>query len=100
MSGTGSLTPNLPTKAPAKKLSKHLPDPPIYSGKRSKLCSFINQLHNKLEGNKDHYTNTNSWQHYAIRLLRGDAAETIYPFQLDTVEDVVIILEASYGDPN
>ena len=100
MSGTGSLTPNLPTKAFAKKLSECLFDPPTYSGKRSKLCSFINQLHNKLEGNKDHYTDTDSWRHYAIGLLRGDTAETIYPFQPDTVEDVVIILETFYGNPN
>ena len=100
MSKTGFLTPNLPTKAFAKRLTKCLSNPPTYFGKRSELCSFINQLHNKLEGNKDHYTDTNSWQHYAIRLLRGDATETIYPFQPDTVENVVIILKAFYSNPN
>jgi len=99
-SGTGSLTPNFPTKALVKKLSKCLPNPPTYSGKRSELHSFINQLHNKLKGNKDHYTDTDSQQHYTIKLLRGDAAKTIYPFQPDTVEDMVIILEAFYGNPN
>ena len=41
-SKTGSLTPNSPTKAPVKRLSKRLPNPPTYSSKRSKLYSFIN----------------------------------------------------------
>jgi len=100
VSGTGSLIPNLPTKAFAKKLSKCLPNPSTYFGKRSKLCSFINQLHNKLEGNKDCYTDTNSWWCYTIGFLRGDAAEIIYPFQPDTVEDIIIILKAFYNDPN
>ena len=100
MSGTGSLTLNLPIKAPAKKLSKCLPDPPTYSGKRSELHFFINQLHNKLEGNKDHYTDTNSQLHYAVGCLRGDATETVYPFQPDIVEDIVIILKVFYGNPN
>ena len=100
MSKTGSLTLNLLTKAPAKKLSECLSDPPTYFGKRSKLCSFINQFHNKLKGNKDHYADTNSQQHYTIKLLRGDATETIYPFQLDTVEDMIIILKAFYNNPN
>jgi len=100
VSGTGFLILNLPTKAPAKKLSKHLPDPPTYSGKKSELCSFINQLYNKLKGNKDCYADINSWQCYTIGLLRGDTAETVYPFQPDTVEDIVIILKAFYDDPN
>jgi len=100
ISKTGFSTPNLLTKAPAKKLTECLFDPPTYFGKKNKLCSFINQLYNKLKGNKDHYTDTDSWWCYVIGLLKGDAAETIYPFQPDTVEDIVIILKAFYGDPN
>ena len=80
MSRTNSLTLNLPTKAFAKKLSKCLPDPPTYSGKKSELCSFINQLHNKLEGNKDYYADTDNWLCYTVDYLKGDAVKTVYLF--------------------
>jgi hypothetical protein len=42
ISGTSSLTPNSLTNTPVKKLTERLPNPPAYSGKRSKLRSFIN----------------------------------------------------------
>ena len=100
MSGTGSLTLNSLTKAFAKKLTKCLFNPPTYFNKKSKLCSFINQLHNKLEGNKDHYTDTDSWLHYAVNCLKKDTVETIYPFQPNTIKNLVIILKAFYGNPN
>ena len=42
VSRTGSLTLNLPTIAPIKKLTERLLNPPAYLGKRSKLRSFLN----------------------------------------------------------
>jgi hypothetical protein len=100
VSGTGSSTPNSPISVPVKKLTERLPDPPAYSGKRSELRSFLNQLENKLNGNIDRYPTPDSQLRYAISRLTGDAAETVYPFQPSTVEELVTILEASYGDPN
>jgi hypothetical protein len=100
VSRTGSSTLNLPTSASAKKLTEYLPNPPAYLGKRSKLRSFLNQLKNKLNGNIDRYATPNSQLRYAISRLTGDAAETVYPFQLSTIKELVAILEASYGDPN
>jgi len=80
VSKTSSLTLNSPISAPRKKLTKHLPNPPAYLGKRSKLRSFLNQLKNKLNGNIDRYLTPNSQLYYAISRLIGDAVETIYPF--------------------
>ena len=60
MSRTSSLTLNLLTSAPAKKLTKRLPNPPAYLGKRSKLRSFFNQLENKLNSNINCYPTPNS----------------------------------------
>ena len=42
VSKTSSLTLNLLTITPIKKLIKRLPNPPAYLGKRSKLRSFLN----------------------------------------------------------
>ena len=39
---TSSLTLKLLTITPIKKLTKYLPNPPAYLGKRSKLYSFLN----------------------------------------------------------
>ena len=39
---TSSLTLNLLTITPVKKLTEYLPNPPAYLGKRSKLHSFLN----------------------------------------------------------
>jgi hypothetical protein len=60
MSRTGFLTLNLLTITPIKKLTKRLPNPPAYLGKRSKLRSFLNQLENKLNGNINCYPTPNS----------------------------------------
>ena len=57
---TDFLTPNLPAKTPAKKLTKHLLNPPTYSNKRNKLHSFLNQLKKKLNNNINYYTTPNS----------------------------------------
>ena len=43
---------------------------------------------------------TNSQLCYIISCLIGDAAETVYLFRPNTVKEVVIILEAFYGDLN
>ena len=85
MSRTSSLTPNSPTITPVKKLTKRLPNPPAYLGKRSKLYSFLNQLENKLNGNIDRYPTPNSQLRYSISRLIGDAVETMYPFHPSTV---------------
>ena len=42
VSRTSSLTLNSLTITPIKKLTKYLPNPPAYLGKRSKLRSFFN----------------------------------------------------------
>ena len=42
VSRTSSLTLNLLTITPIKKLTKRLPNSPAYLGKRSKLYSFLN----------------------------------------------------------
>ena len=100
MSKTGSLTPNLPTTDLLIKLTECLLNPPAYFNKRSKLYSFFNQFQNKLNGNINCYSTPNSQLCYTISHLKKDAADTVYLFQLNTVEELVAILKAFYGDFN
>lgn len=100
MSETGSSTLNSPTTAPLVKLTERLPNPPTYFSKRNELWFFFNQLKNKRNGNVDYYATLNSQLYYTISRLTGNAAETVYLFQLSTVKELIIILEVSYSDLN
>jgi len=87
-----------PTTAPQR--SERLPDPPIFTGKRRELRSFLSQLKNKLTGNADRYPTEANRLCYALSRLGGDAADLVEPLQPNSVPSLVVLLEATYGDPN
>ena len=87
-----------PTTAPQR--SERLPDPPIFTGKRRELRSFLSQLKNKLTGNADRYPTEANRLCYALSRLGGEAADLVEPLQPNSVRSLVVLLEATYGDPN
>ena len=87
-----------PTTVPQR--SERLPDPPIFTGKRRELRSFLSQLKNKLTGNADRYPTQANRLCYALSRLGGDAADLVEPLQPNSVQSLVVLLEATYGDPN
>jgi hypothetical protein len=104
-SGDGSSPTNLtpaatPIVSQPPTLSERLPDPPTFSGRRSELRTFIELLHNKLTGNQDRYPTEESRLRYAIGRLRNEASALAGSFRPDTVQNLVNLLENTYGDPN
>ena len=97
--GSGSKPVN-PNTLPRLTRSERLPDPPIFTGKRKDLNSFLRQLKNKLRINQDRYPTEDEKLSYAMSRLGGDAANLVEPYELPTVQSLVGLLEASYGDPN
>lgn len=89
-----------PNRAEPKQLSERLPDPPAFTGKRERLREFTYHLNNKLVGNADRYQEDEQKLRYALSRLSGDAASLVHPFQPQSLEALLAILEASYGDPN
>jgi len=87
-----------PTTAPQR--SEKLPDPPVFTGKRRELRSFLSRLKNKLTGNADRYPTEANRLYYALSRLGGDAADLVEPLQPNSVQSLVVLLEATYGDPN
>jgi len=73
MSGSGSP----PVDAFCK--SDRLPDPPIFSGKRKDLPTFIRKLKYKLEGNADRYFSERARLLYAHSRLERDPVTLIDP---------------------
>ena len=73
MSGSGSP----PVDAFCK--SDRLPDPPIFSGKRKDLPTFIRKLKYKLEGNADRYFSERARLLYAYSRLERDPVTLIDP---------------------
>jgi hypothetical protein len=94
---TAALHPE-PTTAPQR--SERLPDPPIFTGKRRELRSFLSQLRNKLTGNADRYPTEANRLCYALSRLGGEVADLVEPLQPNSVQSLVRLLEATYGDPN
>jgi hypothetical protein len=89
-----------PEPTTASQRSERLPDPPIFTGKRRELRSFLSQLKNKLTGNADRYPTEANRLCYALSRLGGDAADLVEPLQPNSVRSLVVLLEATYGDPN
>lgn len=87
-----------PSTAPQR--SEKLPDPPVFTGKRRELRSFLSRLRNKLTGNADRYPTEANRLYYALSRLGGDAADLVEPLQPNSVQSLVVLLEATYGDPN
>jgi hypothetical protein len=84
----------------ASQRSEKLPDPPVFTGKRRELRSFLSRLRNKLTGNADRYPTEANRLYYALSRLGGDAADLVEPLQPNSVQSLVVLLEATYGDPN
>ncbi|TKA56069.1 hypothetical protein B0A49_13695 [Cryomyces minteri] len=85
---------------------KH-PDPEKYSGHKDQLLSFIAQLRIKLLMNEDHFSTPESKVIYAISRLEGAAMSQVLPrikagskVDLDSVEDLIKLLERAFGDPD
>jgi hypothetical protein len=97
--GSGSKPAN-PNTPPRLVRSERLPDPPVFTGKRKDLNSFLRQLKNKLRINQDRYPTEDERLSYAMSRLGGDAANLVEPYDLSTVQSLIGLLEASYGDPN
>jgi hypothetical protein len=92
------IHPAEPTTAPIR--SEKLPDPPVFTGKRRELRSFLSRLRNKLTGNADRYPTEANRLYYALSRLGGDAADLVEPLHPNSVQSLVTLLEATYGDPN
>ena len=100
-SGTPQVTPTDPS-APFTK-SDRLPDPPMFSGKRIDLSTFVRKLRYKLEGNADRYPTERARLLYAHSRLERDPVTLIDPLMdkdICTVDQLVSFLQATYGDPN
>ena len=66
-----------PTAAPQR--SEKLPDPPVFTGKRRELRSFLSRLRNKLTSNADRYPTEANRLYYALSRLGGEVANLIEP---------------------
>ena len=98
----GSSSAMSPTTQPTR-MSEKLPDPPVFTGSRKELPSFLSQLQYKLEANADRYPTPRSRFLYSVSLLRGDAGDLVRPLLdkgINTAEQVSGFLESTYGDPN
>jgi hypothetical protein len=80
--------------------STKLPDPSMFSGKRSELVPFRILMRNKLRTNHDHYPSEDEQLGYVLSRIGGDAARLVDSFNPPSVDDVFGLLEVSYGDPN
>lgn len=100
-SGNGLFHANQTQSPPTRKeRSERLPNPDAFTGKRAQLPEFLYALSNKLKGNADRYPEDNDKLQYALTRIKGEAAALVNPFEPTTLETLLGILEASYGDPN
>ena len=103
-SATNNTPQNTPTISPPPSAkSDRLPDPPMFSGKRRDLPTFIRKLRYKLEGNADRYPSERARLLYAHSRLERDPVTLIDPLMdkdISTVDQLVSFLQATYGDPN
>ena len=85
-----------------------LPDAPLYDGSRDELRAFVTHLRLKLLSDQGRYPTARQRVAYAVGRLRGRAMQQLIPFiredgetaSLDDVEDVIRILQATFGDPD
>jgi len=71
-----------------------------FTGKRKDLRLLLLQLRNKLEGNSDRYPTEASRLAYATSRIGGITADLVGSFNSSSVDQLVRLLEASYGDLN
>lgn len=81
-------------------------DPPMYSGSRTDLPKFIDQLRLKIHGNATRFPSTQHQVPYAVSRLDEDAFTQIQPkikgttIDIDDVEALIVLLEEAFGDPD
>jgi hypothetical protein len=96
-------SPTQTTSLSSQPRSERLPDPPMFTGKRKDLPLFLTKLRFKLRGNADRYPNEESKLIYAHSRLEHDPATLVDPLlnsDIATAEDLMLFLQATYGDPN
>jgi len=83
-----------------------IPDPPVFSGERKELRSFIAGLRLKVIGNASRFPTDQHQLIYAFGRLGGIAREQIMPYvrtgQIDlaNLEALITVLDNAFGDPN
>ena len=80
--------------------SEKLLNPLVFTGKWRELQSFLSQFRNKLTGNTNYYLTEANWLYYTLNQLGGNTANFIKPLQLNSVQSLVVLLKAIYGDLN
>jgi hypothetical protein len=92
---------SLPTAKPIE-----LPHPLEFSGDRKELLNFISKVRSKHAGESSRYIDDQHKLRYVYGFLKGNAQNQIQPYvlpdkiKLDSVESLISILEAAFGDPD
>jgi hypothetical protein len=83
-----------------------LPHPPKYSMDYKELLNFISKVHSKLARESSYYIDNQYKLYYIDGFLNGNIQNQIQPYilpnkiNLQNVERLISILEATFGDPN
>jgi hypothetical protein len=100
-----SETPTTPSAA-ATRISERQPDPSCFTGQRSDLRRFTNQIQQKMTVNRDRFPTPMSRMAYVTGRLEGTPYDQILPYfkdgmcQLKDYHEILEILERAFGDPN
>lgn len=94
------------TSPPPASRSERLPDPDKFDGDRKDLRRFIAQVHTKMLLNRDRYPTAAARMGYVTGRLTGIPYKQVLPYitnglcSLPDYDDILQLLENTYGDPN
>jgi hypothetical protein len=103
---TRTLTPAPAAPPQSSRPSEKLPDPDHFSGDRSDLRRFVQQVYAKMTANLDRFPNPQSRMAYVNSRLQGKAWNLVLPYlqkgqcSLSDYPAIVDLLERAFGNPD